>query len=230
MNDFKILLDADPELADRIRSTALERKLQNLRARGDRSRALRLENIGEKGIIQAHSLLIIDLKSCIHCDNCVKACEDRHGYPRLDRRGIRIAEVSIPVACRLCEDPLCLVCDFDAIKRAPSGEIYVIDEKCIGVSGCAIRCPYNVIRMVPTELDSHHRWYDFIGHLLKEEKKETEVTGDRKIKAKRLAVKCDNCMGYSDTACTNNCPTHAIKWVNPMDYFGDRSNLIAKKS
>ena len=101
-----------------------------------------------------------------------------------------------------------------------------------GVSGCAIRCPYNVIKMVSTKSEKESRWFDIIGTLMRskqEAKKDDEDTGKPKINRKRLAIKCDNCMGYSDTACTNNCPTHAIKWVNPIEYFGDSEDIISKR-
>ena len=228
--DFEELIQSDPEIADMIEDDVLERKQSNLEVMRDSEKAERIEAIVERGIIQADSLLIIDLKRCINCDNCVKACESRHGYPRLDRKGTRIAEISVPVACRVCHDPLCLTCNFDAIKRAPTGEVHIIDDNCIGVSGCAIRCPYNVIKMVSVKPDSSN-WFDVIGSLMKN-KEETETENDDGkpiIKRKRLAIKCDNCMGYNDTACTNNCPTHAIKWVNPMEYFGESEDIISKR-
>lgn len=231
-DDFNMLLNIDSTLSEKIKDVVIERKLNTLEVQRDPSRAERLETIVEKGLIQAESLLIIDLKSCIQCNNCVESCEDRHGYPRLDRRGTRIAEISIPVACRLCHDPLCLICNFDAIKRAPSGEVHIIDDKCIGVSGCAVRCPYNVIKMVSTKPRRESKWFDILGALVGNR----EVVGargkdsnDRKVRPKRLAIKCDNCMGYPDTACTNNCPTHAIRWINPMEYFTDREEIISKK-
>lgn len=229
--DFNMLLNADTKLAEEIKDIVMERKLKTLKVQRDPAKAERLKDLVEKGIIQAENLLIIDLKTCIHCNNCVDACEDRHGYPRLDRRGTRIADISIPVACRLCHDPVCLICNFDAIKRAPTGEIYVINDKCVGCTGCAIRCPYNVIQMVPTKPDRKSKGLDILGALLggREVDEEKEKTEARKLKPKSLAIKCDNCMGYPDTACTNNCPTHAIRWVNPMEYFGDAEDVILKR-
>jgi CRP-like cAMP-binding protein/Pyruvate/2-oxoacid:ferredoxin oxidoreductase delta subunit len=226
--DFDRLIEANPKLADEIKDIITERKLKALKLQKDPAKAEKLEALVEKGIIQAESLLIIDLKTCIHCNNCVDACEDRHGYPRLDRRGTRIADISVPVACRLCHDPVCLICNFDAIKRAPTGEIYIIDDKCVGCAGCAIRCPYNVIQMVPAK---HEPKSDILGVLLgrRKEVSEEKWTKAHRLKPKHLAIKCDNCMGYPDTACTNNCPTNAIRWVNPMVYFGDTEDVIPKK-
>lgn len=228
--DFDALLGTDPKLAEEMADIIMERKLKTLEVQRDPAKAERLEALVEKGIIQSESLLIIDLTTCIHCNNCVEACEDRHGYPRLDRRGTRFAEISVPVACRLCQDPVCLICNFDAIKRAPTGEIYVINDNCIGCAGCAIRCPYNVIQMVSTKKERKSGVFDIIGTFFgKEERPIQEEDQERKPKAKRLAIKCDNCMGYDDTACTNNCPTNAIRWVNPIEYFGDFEDVLTRR-
>ena len=231
-DDFNDLLDKDSEMSEKIKEIIIERKLNTFEVLRDTEKAERLEVMAESGIISAESLLVIDLKRCINCNNCVRACESRHGYPRLDRKGTRIAEISVPVACRVCHDPLCLTCNFDAIRRAPTGEVHVVDDKCIGVSGCAIRCPYNVIKMVSTKPDRQYKWFDILGRLMRNKQEslaDEEEKGNSKSTRKRFAIKCDTCMGYHDTACTNNCPTHAIKWVNPKEYFGDREEIIPKR-
>jgi len=231
-DDFNELISRDPSISEMIKDIILERKMNTFDVLRNPEKAHRLETIVERGFIQAENLLIIDLKRCINCNNCVKSCESRHGYPRLDRKGTRIAEISVPVACRVCHDPLCLTCNFDAIKRAPTGEVHVVDDKCIGVSGCAIRCPYNVIKMVSAKPEKQSMWFDILGTLMRN-KQEAEAdekdAAKTKVKRKRFAIKCDNCMGYPDTACTNNCPTHAIKWVSPTEYFGDSEDVIPKR-
>ena len=47
--------------------------------------ALNLTNIGERGLIGADRLLVIDQNLCTDCDACVDACQTRHGAPRLQR-------------------------------------------------------------------------------------------------------------------------------------------------
>jgi Fe-S-cluster-containing hydrogenase component 2 len=84
--------------------------------------------------------------------------------------------------------------------------------------------------MVSTKKESHAGVFDILGTFFgKDEKTVAEDNAERKPKAKRIAIKCDNCMGYSDTACTNNCPTNAIRWVNPIEYFGDFEDVLAKR-
>ena len=231
-DDFDDLIKTDPNISEMIKDIMIERKLNTFEVLSNPEKAERLETIVERGIIQAENLLIIDLKRCINCNNCVKSCQSRHGYPRLDRKGTRIADIAVPVACRVCHDPLCLTCNFDAIRRAPSGEVHVIDDKCIGVSGCAIRCPYNVIKMVSTKSEHGFNLFELLGSLLRNKQEtDTDENGSENMvnKRKRFAIKCDNCMGYPNTACTNNCPTHAIKWVSPVEYFGEIEDIIPKR-
>ena len=101
-----------------------------------------------------------------------------------------------------------------------------------GVSGCAIRCPYNVIKMVSTKSEHGFNLFELLGSLLRNKQEtDTDENGSENMvnKRKRFAIKCDNCMGYPNTACTNNCPTHAIKWVSPVEYFGEIEDIIPKR-
>jgi Fe-S-cluster-containing hydrogenase component 2 len=52
--------------------------------------------------------------------------------------------------CRTCADARCLTpCEHDASKRdAATGEIKIVEERCIGCSLCALSCPYGAIDMV----------------------------------------------------------------------------------
>ena len=110
-----------------------------------------LERSGQLGVIQADALLVMDLDLCIHCDECVKACESLHGKSRLIRNGIQIGKYLVPSACRHCDDPKCMnSCPTGAIKRRPEGEIYFQYDMCIGCGNCAIACPYDNIAMIDT--------------------------------------------------------------------------------
>ncbi|OIO57296.1 MAG: hypothetical protein COX57_05915 [Alphaproteobacteria bacterium CG_4_10_14_0_2_um_filter_63_37] len=144
------------------------------------------------GILQASRILAIDLDRCVHCDHCVDACADRHGISRLVRSGRRIGSTMIPSACWICDDPVCLLCSYDAIRRTPTGEVQVQDN-CTGCTGCAVRCPYDAI---------------FMEELLESEGGPGQV-----------AVKCDGCFGFSNAACVMNCHVEAIRWVEPESHF-----------
>src|SRR5205085_2963246 len=96
-----------------------------------------------QGLMNAQSLLVLDLEKCTRCDECTKACADTHdGVSRLIREGLRFDKFLVASSCRSCLDPYCLVgCPVDAIHRRPregdtqSLEI-VIEDWCIGCGQC----------------------------------------------------------------------------------------------
>jgi Fe-S-cluster-containing hydrogenase component 2 len=180
-------------------------------------------NLIDQGVMQSHELLVINQNLCTNCNNCVEACERRHGYSRLERRGLQIDHLLFPTACRHCEDPVCLLCSVNGIVRLPDGEIAIVEDNCIGCGACAERCPYNNIQMHPVKkektgsnflLDLWH--YTFGG------KRQTAIDPD----APQIAVKCDLCAGYKDYACVTACPTGAAFRINPVETFGRHDLLI----
>ena len=102
------------------------------------------------GLAWGQALMVIDLDRCTRCQECVKACVDAHedGRTRLYLDGPRFQnKYLIPVTCRKCLDPVCMIgCPVGAINRGSSGEIQIADH-CIGCSKCADQCPYGSIQM-----------------------------------------------------------------------------------
>ncbi len=105
----------------------------------------------EAGLASGREVLVIDQNRCTSCGNCIDACGRRHGYSRLQLRGIQVDTYMFPTACRHCSDPACLMCSVNGIVRLPSGEIKIVKENCIGCGACAERCPYGNISMHPVE-------------------------------------------------------------------------------
>lgn len=191
---------------------------------------LNFANVGRTGLLGADRVLVIDQEICNDCNACVDACEQRHGAPRLKRKGLQLNQYLFPSACRHCEDPKCLMCTVRGIQRKASGEIFIDPEgTCIGCGSCAERCPYDNISMVPrTQLQQSksfvQKCVDIIfssnkvggesfwetGNLLsllgvRPQRKNTAVqTGVGSI-----AVKCDLCTGYEYEACVHACPVGA---------------------
>jgi CRP-like cAMP-binding protein/Fe-S-cluster-containing hydrogenase component 2 len=148
-DDFLDLCRRYPQIEQQCRRVIAERHEQEETVTPEISQLL--ERSGQLGVIQADALLVMDLDLCIHCDNCVKACESLHGQSRLIRNGIQIGKYLIPSACRHCDDPKCMnSCPTGAIKRRPEGEIYFQYDMCIGCGNCAIACPYDNIAMIDT--------------------------------------------------------------------------------
>ena len=162
--------------------------------------------------MQAQSLLVLDLKKCTRCDQCVKACADAHeGVTRLVRDGQRFEHYLIATSCRHCRDPLCMVCPVGAIHRGKSLDV-TIDHSCIGCGECAKNCPYGNINM---------HWFDVADQEL------VELglgQGRAKMARVRKATNCNLCRDEAEPACVYACPHDAAHRVdNPAEFFNKTS-------
>lgn len=202
--DFLGLLDRSAQTKERILRIAEERRLQMLGGLQDTFSGKILDFLLTEGVSDADNVLVIDSDLCIGCDNCEKACAATHGgYSRLDRKGGKsFASVQVPVSCRHCENPLCMLdCPPDALVRRPDGEV-VIKETCIGCGNCASNCPYGVIQLVHEHGSRLKQFLSLFGWKVDE--------GPAK------AAKCDLCESLkSGPACVRSCPTGAAIRVNP---------------
>ena len=148
-DDFQQLLDrrsrpfASSFVARRQRAPGGERS-----KRASRSRRVPLGEFLSQGLMNAQSLLVLDLEKCTRCDECTKACADAHdGVTRLIREGLRFDKFLVASSCRSCLDPYCMVgCPVGSIRRRKSREI-IIEDWCIGCGKCAENCPYGNINM-----------------------------------------------------------------------------------
>jgi CRP-like cAMP-binding protein/Fe-S-cluster-containing hydrogenase component 2 len=139
----------------------------------------------DTGLIHGESVLLIDLKTCTRCDDCVRGCADTHGgVPRFIREGSKFRSWSVPTACYQCTDPVCMIgCPTGAITR-PLGtlEVTINKDTCIGCANCVKRCPWGNIIEVPFRSPTLNRDID-------------------------LATKCDLCLGRpAGPACVQMCP------------------------
>jgi CRP-like cAMP-binding protein/Fe-S-cluster-containing hydrogenase component 2 len=177
--------------------------------------SLPLDDMLESGLMQAQSLLLIDLESCTRCDDCVRGCASTHdGVTRLVRDGVRFDKYLVATSCRSCADPLCLVgCPVGAIHRKDSLEI-VIEDWCIGCSLCSKQCPYGNINMHPIE--GAEVPIDFKGA------GEAKGAAPKQAKVQMKAVTCDLCGGDGEPSCVYACPHGAALRVDPKDFFTQR--------
>jgi Fe-S-cluster-containing hydrogenase component 2 len=196
---FEEMLARFPEIAFNLRKVAAEREQNNKRHSAAVS-AMSLEKFLNQGLMEANSLLVIDLEKCTRCDQCVRACSDAHdGVTRLVREGLRFDKYLIPTSCRHCRDPLCMIgCPVGSIRRRNSLET-VIEDWCVGCGLCARNCPFGNITM-----------HDLPG------------TGTQKAAVtKRKATACDLCQDLPEPSCVYACPHDAAKRVDPNDFFRD---------
>jgi len=146
--DFRTILEQSPSVRAALIAEARDRLESNRRDMQD-VRETSLDDFLDQGLMNAQSLLVLDLVKCTRCDECTKACADTHqGVTRLIREGLRFDKFLVASSCRSCLDPYCMVgCPVGSIRRRSSREI-IIEDWCIGCGLCAENCPYGNINMV----------------------------------------------------------------------------------
>jgi len=144
---FHEVLDQFPEVRRQVVGLAVGR-LRDTAATLNQIENLPLAEFLSQGLMNAQSLLVLDLEKCTRCDECTKACADTHdGVTRLIREGLRFDKFLVASSCRSCMDPYCMVgCPVNSIRRLNSREI-IIEDWCIGCGKCAENCPYGNINM-----------------------------------------------------------------------------------
>lgn len=149
--DFKLILQNFPKIREKMVAIALER-LTEIQRQVTKVESNNLNDFLKQGLMEARSLLVLDLEKCTRCDECTKACSDTHqGVTRLVREGLRFENFLVASSCRSCLDPYCMVgCPVDAIHRGKKREM-TIENWCIGCGKCAQNCPYGNINMQPFE-------------------------------------------------------------------------------
>jgi thioredoxin reductase/CRP-like cAMP-binding protein/Fe-S-cluster-containing hydrogenase component 2 len=203
-SDFLELIRNYPAAQQRISRIAQERKVENVVTNWDEKSGSILDFMTREGLTDAENVLLIDSDLCVACDNCEAACASTHGgHSRLDRRGGKsFASIQLPISCRHCENPLCMLdCPPDALTRLPDGEV-VIRDSCIGCGNCVGNCPYGVIHIVHDHVRKGNPLLTWLGFGEVEE-------GPAK------AAKCDQCYSLAGgPACVRACPTGAAMRVN----------------
>ena len=212
-----------------------------------------LHSLVSDGVVEGTEVLVIDLDKCIHCNECEWACERRHGHSRMNRKGMVVNNISIATACRQCQDPVCMLCSRAGIARKPNGEVY-ITESCIGCGICAERCPYGAISIVDideeqdtaTTAAEHSTWQRFSNFFTGQPNRRSRknlpmLNGNGHVAAgpldhslgdaletmrKKIAIKCDLCVGYKDQACVTACPMGAAVRVRPTEFFGSTEEIL----
>lgn len=205
-SDAAAVLQQNPALQDRLRRHA-ERwlhRIRTLREEGGRDEIF--DFYVKNGFSFSTRTKIRQLELCIDCDKCVVACEDRHGFARIERFGPQVGLINFSITCRQCYDPRCLIdCNFDAIARDPiSHEIRIDLENCTGCSVCARSCPNDSIFIHEITPDMDQSLWEDLG----------------KKAPKKVAQKCDRCAGYDDMACVAACPTGSMIDAVPELIFG----------
>ena len=159
--------------------------------------------------------LIVDVALCHDCNNCFLACKDEYvgndfknysvaqpwsgqrwmNIERKERGQFPMVQVAyLPVPCQHCDDAPCLTPD-GAVHKRKDGLVIIDPKKAKGQKQIVGSCPYDVIY-----------WNEEAG----------------------LPQKCTGCAhliddGWTETRCTQVCPTGALKLV-----LGDEEEMVVK--
>ena len=108
-DDFRDMVTRFPSIRAGLEAIAAERSAAN-QQRLQMVHSVPIDQFLSQGLMEAQSLLILDLQNCTRCDACVNACADAHdGVTRLVRDGLRFDRYLVATSCRQCRDPLCMV-------------------------------------------------------------------------------------------------------------------------
>jgi Fe-S-cluster-containing dehydrogenase component/CRP-like cAMP-binding protein len=198
----------DGIVADYQKQAKIQRDMINDRVEV-RSQSPEFEQLG---LIQGQKLMLIDLDRCTRCGQCVDACVSAHddGRTRLYLDGPRFEKYLVPLSCRSCMDPVCMIgCPVGSINRGDNGEIEIRDW-CIGCSLCADQCPYGSIQMNALE-----------GGLELTASQQALLGGEDIKTVNERAVVCDLCSSLPSKApsCVYACPHDAAMRVNSLEFF-----------
>jgi len=204
-DDFRQMVERFSNVRRGLELVAEERRSANTQ-RMQMVHSVPIDQFLSQGLMEAQSLLVLDLQNCTRCDACVNACADAHdGVTRLVRDGLRFDHYLIATSCRQCRDPLCMVgCPVGSIRRRNSLEV-IIEDWCIGCGLCARNCPYGNINLHPFEVMAD----------------DPEHAGRKKAIVQQKATSCDLCTHLKEPSCVYACPHDAAHRVDPRQFFSD---------
>jgi CRP-like cAMP-binding protein/Fe-S-cluster-containing dehydrogenase component len=204
-DDFRQMVEQFPNVRRGLEAVAEERRAANAQ-RMQMTHSVPIDQFLSQGLMEAQSLLVLDLQKCTRCDACVNACADAHdGVTRLVRDGLRFDQYLVATSCRQCRDPLCMVgCPVGSIRRRNSLEV-IIEDWCIGCGLCARNCPYGNINLHPFEVMAE----------------DPEHAGRKKAVIKQKATSCDLCTHLKEPSCVYACPHDAAHRVDPKKFFAE---------
>lgn len=91
--------------------------------------------------------IVLDLDYCIGCRSCTAACQAAHHGEARIRHADANASTTLPMACRHCEEPLCVAaCPSEVLTVfGPDKVVTQSNFRCTGCRSCILACPWGVI-------------------------------------------------------------------------------------
>lgn len=155
-------------------------------------------------LVLTRNILLIDMKACTRCDQCVRGCAEAHDFlPRFHRANpsMRFGDWEVAGACMNCVDAPCQqVCPVGAITLLEDQAVQIHRDRCVSCEQCFKACPFSVI-------DMYHP-------------NTAQEAPSMSPKKGTVATKCDLCLTEThDPPCVACCPYDAAKRVDPLEFF-----------
>lgn len=212
--DFHAMLGDTPDMEERLRAAAMQRRATVEKFDQDRSRQLTMAV--QHGLLRGQYLLVRRPELCPPgCRLCEQACHARHGNTRLHLNGVTVGNYDVVDTCRQCEiGAECVeACPENAFLWNDKGALSITDA-CTGCGACVPACPYTAIDRVPRNANiANSPLWHMLGAVQRMQRTLQPVIPLQAVPYSHRADKCDFCADHDDMACLSECPTGALRLV-----------------